>query len=1186
MQNQSISPPPFVSDRTFTMRLAATVLVVNLLVIFLAGLSLYHSRCRYEAHAAVETRNLTRVLEQYIDSSIDKIDLVLLAAADEAKNQLAVGGINGRKLNGFMKKEFERLPEVVSLRMLNAGGEFTYGAGISAIDSKSAADRSFFKRLIDNPNAGLVISTPLQSRETGKWVIVMARRVNRPDGSFAGAVSVMMPVEHLLELFNSIDVGRHGAISLRDGNLGIIARYPQTFGTGSIIGQITESREFKILLAAGRTSGTFNAVSPVDKIERKYSYRRFSRYPMYIKVGLATRYYLSEWWQEVAKMLAATICFLLITLLISKLISGNWKRRNTAIMTLRQQEAKFRTIFNSSADPIIISDYKGNIIETNDVACQRLGYSRKEMLRMTIGDIDSEKNPGISWALPESVCATGQVVHERTHITRDGRNIPVEINVRTINFEGRELLLSIIRDITERKQAEQRLAELNDCFLSFGADHEMNIDSLVALCGKQLGADCAAYSRLSEGVLRVASTWNTPADFNGESPGVGSICNDVFHGFKDQVAVIGDLQNIKYAKTDPKVSRYGIRTYAGKTVSFSGSDTGLLCAVYLDDRTPGEEDKKLLGIIASAIGVEEERTRALEALRENETTLRSITSSARDAIIMVDGNGRISFWNETSSRLFGWSEEEALGNELHEMVMPERYHESFLLGMKRFTLNGTGDAIGKTLEVQAKRCDGTEIPIEVSLSGVQLKGQWNAVGIIRDISERKRTEAELEHMAYHDALTGLPNRLLLDDRLNQAIAHAGRVGHMTAVLSFDLDNFKSVNDGLGHPVGDRLLKKVVSRLTRQLRKSDSIARMGGDEFIVVLSEIQAPEDAAHAARLLLDRFSNPFELDGQELFTSASVGIALYPIDGTTTTTLIKNADIAMYQAKKHGRNSFQFYTEEINRRAEERLLLENELRHAVTRGDFILHYQPWLDLNTGRIGGMEALIRWVHPQRGIIGPDRFIPVAEETGLIIPIGEWVLKTASRFLDELQRAGFKGLSMCINVSGKQLRSPNLIGLLGLVLAEADFDPSQLELELTESSVMENFEESRRYMDAFKMLGVRLALDDFGTGYSSLSHLKRFPLDRLKIDRSFVRDCPDNLDDVAIALAIIALAHSLKLQVTAEGVETMDQADFFSRQGCNVIQGNLIGEPMSGSELRKLLSARKRPLRRPGRLLRPV
>jgi diguanylate cyclase (GGDEF)-like protein/PAS domain S-box-containing protein len=838
---------------------------------------------------------------------------------------------------------------------------------------------------------------------------------------------------------------------------------------------------------------------------------------------------------------------------------------------LRRSEERYRRIVDTANEGIWVIGPDTETILVNTRMAEMIGYSRSEMIGRPYTDFMFQEDLTDHLKQLDNRRRGISEAYERRFCRKDGQTVWTHASATPLFDDEQHFIGSfgMFTDITERRKAEGRLAELNKCFLHFGADSDRNIDRLVTLCGELLGSACAVYSRLEREELLPVSTWNTPADFSKEPHSAGQLCYEVFHGVKNQVIVIENLPQSEYMNTDPKVSRYGIRTYTGKTVSYGGTECGLLCAVYVDDKTPGEEDKKLLGIVTSAIGVEEERKKALAAMKENEATLRSITGSARDAIIMIDGEGRTSFWNESASQIFGWNEAEALGSDLHAMILPGRYQEAFGEWITRLAATGTGNAVGETFELQAMRKDGSEVPVEVSLSAARIKGQWNAVGIIRDITERKRAEAEIEHMAYHDALTGLPNRLLLDDRLSQAIAHAGRLENMVGVLFFDLDNFKSINDSLGHPIGDLLLKKVVERLGQRLRKSDTIARMGGDEFIVVLSDIQAPEDAAHAARIFLDAFSEPFQLDGQEIYTSASMGISLYPIDGANTATLLKNADIAMYQSKKHGRNSFQFFTEEINRRAEERLLLENELRHAINRGEFILHYQPWIDLATGTIGGVEALIRWVHPERGIISPTRFIPIAEETGLIIPIGEWVMRTACRFLEEIHRKGLGWFTMSVNVSGVQLRNPNLIGLLGLLLADAVFDPSRLELELTESSVMENLEESRRYMDALKMIGVRLALDDFGTGYSSLSYLKRFPLDRLKIDRTFVRDCPENPDDVAIARAVIALARSLNLQVTAEGVENLEQADFFSRENCDAIQGHLICEPLPGNELLRIL-----------------
>lgn len=1165
---------------TFIKWLAAGILLINLFVVVLAGLSLRQSRIQYEERAAVTTQNLAQVLEEYVDGSFDKIDILLLAAVNEIEIQLAGGGIDRQELNEFLARHSALVPELAALRMLNAQGEVAYGTGLTAGTETSAADRDYFIRLRDNPKAGLFISRPLVSRISGKWVVMLARRVNRADGSFAGVVYGVVPLEHFLKLFSSIDVGRHGVISLRDGALGIIVRYPEPRGIGSTIGQKAVSREFQSLLRTGRNSGTFNALTPVDNVERTYTYRKFSGYPLYVSVGLATSDYLADWRGEVAKMSAIALLFLIITLFTARLIYQDCKRKKAVVRELKEQEVKFRTIADYTYDWEFWLSPQGKFIHISP-SCKRItGYDAEAfyadpelMLRIVHPD---DRAQCIAHRHVAEAGKSGDRLALRIRHTNGTYRWLEHVCQPIINESGTFLgIRGSNRDITERKRAKQRLAELNDCFLSFGADPGENINRLVALCGEQLGAACALYNRLEEKTLHTVGQWRTPPGFVGEDLADGHICHDVIRSCEGNVTVIRDLQRTRYAQTDPNVTLYGLQTYIGKAVSFGGSHRGSLCVVYQDDRIPGEEDNKLLGIIASAIGVEEERMRAVDALREGEATLRSITASARDAIIMIDHRGRISFWNEAAEHIFGWKEDEALGSELHLVLMPVSYHGAYLLGMQHFRDYGTGNAIGKTHEFQAMRKDKTEIPVEVSLSAVQLKGQWHAVGIVRDITERKRVEAEIEHMAYHDALTGLPNRLLLNDRINQAIAHAARVGHMTAVLFFDLDNFKAVNDTLGHPMGDRLLKSIVERIKKRLRESDTFARMGGDEFIVVLTEVSVPEDAAHAARELLDSISEPFEFDGHELFITASIGISLFPIDGLRIETLLKNADIAMFQAKKHGWNSYQFYTEEINRRAEKRLMIETELRQAVVRGEFILHYQPWLDLKKGRIGGMEALIRWVHPQHGLILPANFIPIAEETGLIIQIGEWVVRSACHFLRELHQAGITDLSMSINVSGKQLRSPDLIGLVGLVLAEVNLNASCLELELTESTVMENVEESSRYMDALKIIGVRIALDDFGTGYSSLNYLKRFPLDRLKIDRSFVRDCPSSLDDVAIARAVIALAHSLNLQVTAEGVETMEQADFFSREGCHVIQGNFIGKPMPGSELKQLLTGGRTP-----------
>lgn len=422
-----------------------------------------------------------------------------------------------------------------------------------------------------------------------------------------------------------------------------------------------------------------------------------------------------------------------------------------------------------------------------------------------------------------------------------------------------------------------------------------------------------------------------------------------------------------------------------------------------------------------------------------------------------------------------------------------------------------------------------------------------------------RAERHVNHLAYHDALTDLPNRRLFADQLEQRTESARRKGQPLALLFLDLDRFKLINDSLGHDVGDQLIKSVAQRLMGAVRKSDIVGRLGGDEFTVVVESVTSAQDAALIAQKLIDTMSEPFTLDGREIFVTVSVGIALYPFDGDRHGALLKNADTAMYRAKEHGRNNYQFYTAEMSARAMERLALENNLRRALDRDEFLLHYQPQVRSDSGEVVGYEALVRWNHPELGLVSPGEFIPLAEETGLIVPIGEWVLRHACRQARAWRDAGRGGLRVAVNLSGRQLRQQNLVEVVRQVLDETGLSPDGLELELTESSIMHKDQLTRSTLWALHEMGIRLSIDDFGTGYSNLGYLKRFPIDTLKIDRTFVRDIPADPDDAAIAMAIIAMAHNLKIDVVAEGVETEEQRSFLRERGCDIIQGYLVGRP---------------------------
>ncbi|WP_334188354.1 EAL domain-containing protein [Noviherbaspirillum sp.] len=444
-------------------------------------------------------------------------------------------------------------------------------------------------------------------------------------------------------------------------------------------------------------------------------------------------------------------------------------------------------------------------------------------------------------------------------------------------------------------------------------------------------------------------------------------------------------------------------------------------------------------------------------------------------------------------------------------------------------------------------------------------------GVASDISERKNYEAHIKYMASHDALTGLANRNLLADRLAQAMLHAQRKNRMLALLVIDLDRFKDINDSVGHAFGDALLKEAAVRLQQQVRKGDTVSRQGGDEFIILLSDLNDAEGAAHIAAKILRAFAQPFTVGNQRLHITPSIGATVYPGDGADSETLLQNADIAMYRAKRevgHG-NGFQFYSLEMSIRTKERIVLGNALRRAVEREEFELYYQPKIDLRSGELIGAEALIRWRSQELGMIPPSQFIPLAEEIGLIVPIGSWVLHTACRQNKAWQDEGLRPITVSVNLSAHEFRQPGLAQSVAAVLGDSDLDARFIELELTESMVMGSAEQFGATMRALKELGVELSIDDFGTGYSCLSYLKRFPLDRLKIDRSFVRDLATDPDDAAIVRLVISLGHSLNLRVIAEGVESNEQLQFLRDAGCDEMQGNLYSEPLPADRFRALL-----------------
>lgn len=588
-------------------------------------------------------------------------------------------------------------------------------------------------------------------------------------------------------------------------------------------------------------------------------------------------------------------------------------------------------------------------------------------------------------------------------------------------------------------------------------------------------------------------------------------------------------------------------------------------------RTWTYEDINFAGAAAQQVEIALQKTKFLNAIWEEKERAQVTLHSIGDAVITTDARGKVEFLNPVAENLTGWSSEEAKGLPLTEVF--KIFNEETGLPMQNPVeecLKG-GLITGVANHTVLIHRSGSRFAIEDSAAPIRNK-EGNIIGVILvfyNVTEKREMMRQLTQLAYHDPLTQLPNRVLFHDRLNLALAKARRNQEKVAVLFLDLDRFKLVNDMLGHVMGDCLLKEVALRLSKCMRKSDTIARLGGDEFTLLIPEVNHVEDAARIAQKILDVLHEPFYINGHEFHVSASIGISLYPEDGDDAETLMRHADMAMYRAKEQGLNTFQLYIAEMNNRISERLDLEQSLRKSLDSMDFVVYYQPQVNAPTGRIEAMEALLRWRHPEKGIVSPDEFIPLAEDTGLIIPIGEWVLRTACAQNKAWQDAGYPPMTVTVNISACQFRQKNLTQLVAQVLEETELDPHLLEVEITESVTMNDAEFTSSVLQELKNMGVQIAIDDFGTGHSSLSYLKRFPIDTLKIDRSFIRDVAHDPEDAAIVTTIIAMAQNLNLSVIAEGVETAEQVSFLVQKQCEKMQGFYFSRPVSAEEFEKLI-----------------
>ncbi|HVL77354.1 MAG TPA: EAL domain-containing protein [Noviherbaspirillum sp.] len=813
------------------------------------------------------------------------------------------------------------------------------------------------------------------------------------------------------------------------------------------------------------------------------------------------------------------------------------------IEAVSESEALFRAMLDTLEEAYYEVDLAGNIVRCNAAFYRMVGYTESELVGRNNQQFQTPEGASATYRMFNQVYKTGVPLTrcDVAFLHKDGRTVLVEGSIHlTHDDQGRPNgFRGFQRDVTAQRRTETALRESEAKYRGIletieDAYYEVDLAGVMVLCN---GAFCRMLGYASDDIIgRSYRTFQMPE----AAASVYTTFNTVFRTGIGRRSFDWTMIRRNGEPVTGEGSVQLVRDLNGRACGFRG---------ILRDVT--------------------ERRRVEQALRESEARFRALTKLSSDWYWEQDADFRY-------TRMEGRQDNRGGEDGLRAGFVGKRPWETALEIENEDGWDGHRALLASRRpfrDVVMHRLLGDGRPYYISVSGEPFftaDGSFAGYrGVSRDITDRKLAEERIHHLATHDALTGLPNRSMFSQLLGAALEHARPAGSRFAVLFVDLDRFKHINDTLGHDAGDRLLKKVTERFRVALRSSDVMARLGGDEFVILVRDLASTRHAGTVARKILAAAVEPVMLNGRECRVSASIGIAIYPRDGSDEQTLMKNADIAMYYAKEEGKNNFQFYTEEIKSLSLERLTLENHLRRALERGELSLHYQPKLHLASSAVAGVEALLRWNNAELGPIPPNVFIPIAEETGLIIEIGKWVLREACEQNIAWQRAGLPPLSIAVNLSVRQFGDERLLADIAAILRDTGMSPQLLELEITEGMMINNPAHAARLLGGIRQLGVRLAIDDFGTGYSSLGQLKNYPIDTLKIDRSFIRDIAVSAQDRAITEAIIAMGKSLGLSVVAEGVETPEQERFLRERGCDEMQGFHFAHPMPGAQLEAFL-----------------
>jgi len=1126
---------------------------VRLLTAFFVVFLVAYSWLSWQGVKKEQLQELSSIAElsgNSLDSYFFHYEQSFKVLAEELLEKYDAASINDSHM--LLKRFLQTQPDLLAANVIRPDGQML--ASTEAIPGRPLPSQggtaSFVMGRDDLLKGGSFnIGRPFYGPLVKEWVIPLRYAVRDKNGALLYILAAALPLSRQQSFWHDLSLPDNTALGLLRDDAYLISRYPETLQTSMEEGYQKPRTGILVEYLKQQSfpqRGNIEGYNSVVKESFLFNFHRLSHYPVTLFVATPVSNVCIKWWLQVR-----LTYFLLLLFALGSYNVYRWAAKNQLAWEQERElhEEKLRSIYEGSHDAIMLLTPHG-FIDCNTRTLEILGLQDKsEFVSHLPVDFfpplqpDGRESGATVAEYISKALQSGKVYFEWMLRRRDGEDFPAQVLLSAFNYGGERILQATVRDTTEQKNIE--LALQRESLSWFQAMD--SFDDAIYLLDTQrrlVRANKMFYSMMQADPAQV----------------IGRHIAEIVHPH-------GEVELCPVCRAQEKKQDALITMEADHQDNPSGRPLEISVKVIRDES--GTQTGTLVSIHDLS------HTRKIEAsLLESEERFRRVAAEAPFPMMIHAENGEVLEINKAWTEATGYTHADlptvaswlkhAYGDDKQNMQDVKQLIER---------VYGIGQRVDQGERVIHCK-DGSTRTWHFSAApvGVLPDGRRYVVSMAQDVSESKAAQEQIEFLAYHDALTRLPNRLLAKDHLQQAILAAEREKTKVALLFVDLDKFKTINDSLGHMIGDSLLKAVSIRLRECLRDTDTLSRQGGDEFLIVLKNVRDTESITVVTEKILARLAEPFEIDRHELSISLSIGIAVYPDDGKDFDTLLKQSDTAMYQAKESGRNTYRFHTNQMNVDAVEHLRIRNGLRRALEHGEFVLYYQPQISLATGAVIGAEALIRWHHPELGMMSPGRFISIAEDSGLIVPMGDWVLREACRQAIAWRKAGLPGLLMAVNLSAVQFKRGDVEKCVVDALRESGLDPALLELELTESILIRDTEKVLETVQRLKSLGVKLSIDDFGTGYSSLSYLKRFNVDKLKIDQSFVRDMADDPNDAAIVNAIIQMAKSLNLTTIAEGVEDERQLSLLRLQHCDEVQGYHFARPMPADEFVNFISGR--------------